>query len=1008
MDSVSFVSMWCAFVLIIVLLLGVQAGLRRGWKRALLHIGFMIVSVLCSYFLTLGTSERILQISIEINGTTTTIKDYILSLISVDLTGLDTINEFLTQLPAAIINPILFVVFTLVVYFVFHLIYLIVARIFFGTKTKDFREKGHKPYRSIGAAIGTLEGAVLLIVLVSPIIGLTQTYQEIVDYSDTVYAAEIASADYVAYAAEVEYDDSDSSSGLKTISEMISASLPSGFGDVITGVNDSILGYITSGLGTDTALFDALASFKVGGEKINIRTELVDLCNTYDEFVVVYNTFVDGYYDDVSFENLNKNIDKILTNNLFKVVVTNTLNDFLTNYDTLNARYNLDGKLGDLTLLITNLQEKSATPGFSLYDYIYEDLTTILNCLTSEGGVDFMRSIKDAEDYSLDSIIEIYTANKTYVTNAISSVFKLNIVEDGLTSMVNYASDKLTENISKLNSDLTDEELSTTLTLMSDICDIMADMELAPLIDMVTTGDIYAGIAELTDITTTFNQIGCLLDDINALPIISYEDDEGTEHNVLTDYLESVNVNLLGDTVKSGDVTKTLTTYEEFFDYLATPISLMNIYGVLDIFSSDEVSLDDIKTALVSALTSKDGGETALSDILMPFYSLNTYAKVGSKTFKSLIFDTVIDLIDEEMGDLVSIAITADANFTNYSTYSSNLTSLGEAILVLNREYTSTDVQDVNTYLDYILSGSADYYTLISDMNTGSKTDYSDNDLYSLLTIVFTNSIYSPLQSTLFTTIDKNVGNITGINPTSSYTNLSDEYKTYAATICDMLTILDQYYDESSEDTSTSTDLKTQLTVVGSLLDELKTPASNGVFFEVFENVIWYLTDDVIYNSTTYTEENNSNKYASYMKSYLGVADDNVSTGYYYISSYTTKFSGLADVLKLADSINTNLGSNLDISSDVSGFVDGIYKAFKDNCSTTDEEGNTKIDDDLASSMIATASQFGIDFDTYLLSGQLISDKASDINTAIDALVTNDDISSTLAAQIKSFLGTAS
>ena len=135
--------MWVGIgVLALFLLIGMIAGLIRGLKRSSLHILFLIGSVVLAFFITKPITELILNCKITVDGSQLTISEFIIKQIQTnfDISSFDTATEFLLKLPNAIVSPILFIALTFVAFGVFDIIYLIVARLAFGSKKKDFEK----------------------------------------------------------------------------------------------------------------------------------------------------------------------------------------------------------------------------------------------------------------------------------------------------------------------------------------------------------------------------------------------------------------------------------------------------------------------------------------------------------------------------------------------------------------------------------------------------------------------------------------------------------------------------------------------------------------------------------------------------------------------------------------------------------------------------------------------------------------------------------------------------
>ena len=214
------------------------------------------------------------------------------------------------------------------------------------------------------------------------------------------------------------------------------------------------------------------------------------------------------------------------------------------------------------------------------------------------------------------------------------------------------------------------------------------------------------------------------------------------------------------------------------------------------------------------------------------------------------------------------------------------------------------------TYLKYMLSDNADQFELFSQMNKDDKVD-------DLLNILFANNMYRPLHETLFSEIDKQVGGVTGVTPTTTYSNLQEKQEVYVSTIIELLNAL-------NSNAINSPNLQEKLVLIGQVLDVLKTSAQENVFKEVFINIIWYLTGDVIDDNPIYSSQE-PNENAEDIKAYIGVKDK--ATGYYDNSlSYETLMTEVCDVIDFADALNANIsGIELNPMEDVTKFVQAIF-----------------------------------------------------------------------------------
>ena len=160
--------------LVLALLIGFFIGLGRGIKRSSTHIVFAVASIIIAFFITAPITNAIMEVNINVDGSLVSIKDYIIQMISqnmFDLSNFDSASAFIQNLPSAILNPIVFMVIMVLVYFLMDIIYLVVARVSFGTKRKDF--SSHKPHRLSGAFVGLVESFLFVFVLFAPLTSLT-------------------------------------------------------------------------------------------------------------------------------------------------------------------------------------------------------------------------------------------------------------------------------------------------------------------------------------------------------------------------------------------------------------------------------------------------------------------------------------------------------------------------------------------------------------------------------------------------------------------------------------------------------------------------------------------------------------------------------------------------------------------------------------------------------------------------------------------------------------------
>ena len=950
--------LWGSIALIVVLLLvGFLVGMYRGLKRTSLHILFVLVSVVIAFFVTRPITDAILNANINYEGTLMSISEYIVQLISdnlVDLSHFDSASEFIKQLPSAVASPIVFIVVMLVMFLIFEIIYLITARISFGSKRKDFSE--NKPRRLPGGFIAMAETFMFFLVLFAPITSLTHTYEEIVTSSSSSSTSETV---------------------MPTLGEELSSALPPEVNEAIFAFNDSAFGVICSAGGFDDALFDGLSDVKIDGEKINVRKEIVTLAGAYDEVAIFVNEVSANNYESLDFAPIKASVTEVVNNNLFKTVLTDTLKDFIVNFDTLKDELGLTDIPEEVVGIIHDLQAKM-TEDFDFYTYLSSDILSVLdiadNIITSGTLEEYM----NLENVDAENVLNLVVNNEEAVSSSLKSALTLNLVSDTLPRLLELLSSELqkgfenAENIG-LNTTLTREDMESMVdSLMSIATELKTLNDQNDIFGLIESEDIVDSILNLNDIGGVLDGLGGVLDEAHSLKILNFER-ESVSYNTLDGILESMGFKLIGDDVHVTDGTlATIDTYSDFFGYIKTPILSIKEAGLTAIL--DESADFDAVLNIIKTEVQKD--DEFLAKLIMPFYDLDK-TSFNDQTLKAMVFDTVISQLTDNLDGFIKL----DEGEDTYENYYAKLASIGELLgeLSSNSITVTEDSGEVTyDYFDYIMKENADYFMLITDMQEKNVID-------NILILLFENNMYSPLHEKIFLQIDSELGGITGVTPTTDYSNIAEKSDTYIEVIKALLDVIN---DESMN----SDKITDKLPVIGKVLDTLKVSAESGVFDDVFVNIIWYLTGDVIDNNPIYVGQQANSEYER-IKEYLGVTE--VSTGYYEIASYEEIMNEIVSVIELADRLSTDLGE-IDIESPegVSNFV-STFKQTIDELYGDDITSATKV--------IGNASKLTND----LLTGDEVSEYGDAIASAIDIVFESDvsDENRELANAIKALLG---
>lgn len=888
-------------LIVFFILIGFLVGLIRGVKRSAVHIAFVVVSILVAFFITRPVVNLVLGIVIDIDGSMMTFSDYILSMINeniVDLSNFDSASAFIRTLPSAVASPIIFMILMIFVYFVIDIIYLIIARIAFGRKKEDLDE--HKAHRLPGGLVGIVEASLFVFVLFAPITSLTTTYSEIVGQSSV---------------SAVQIDAQTENKYLQTIGDIVYENIPNEVDDAIESFNKSIIGRMCSIGGINNFLFDELSNIKVDGQKIHIREEIVTIADSYDSFVMLYNNIIDKNYEELDFTSFKNSLTFVIENNLFKTVLSNTISDLVINFDKLSG--NITNNLPELVKsIITTLQERFSLQDFNAYNYLSNDLLKVLDIADSIISSEKLSTLInfDIENEDVAGILNMLADNTDILSSAMIDFSDLNIVKDTLSILLDYCNQNIQPKFENeqgltvaLNSNISSAEFKNTIvtlfqgenSILSKINDLQKKYN---ILNILETENVLDFIFSIENLDTVLTQLGKILDDLNGLELLNCIDSETDEQiKSFENLLKISGIDVLGDTVRNdgGDESKVLASYEEFFNYISTPIKKITEANLIELID-ENVDFDLIIDTLTSAISGEVEEEKDLyflADILMPFYELDQ-ASFADQSLKDLVFVSVTDLLKENLRDVLDLSTTAETE--NYQTWEDRLVSVSTIIDILNSgSMTTSEGQGNLTYLKYLLSENVDYFELVKEMNT-------DDTIKKLLNIVFTNSMYQPLNAQIFSTIDNQIGKFTTVYVTTNIDNLYTEKDSYI----DLITSIISYLDEGSFE---SNDLTTKLTAIGKILNQLKTYAQSGVMNEVFANLIWYMTGDVIdeVNAERYIGQTTPFEYADKVKEYLNA--DSLVDGYYGID-YLAEVEGLVDFIELGNKIVESL-DQVDLST---------------------------------------------------------------------------------------------
>lgn len=742
--SASAIGWIVSIVFIVILVIGFFIGFWRGLKRSTASLIFGLVGALLAFFLTPVITNAILGINITVNGTQTSINNFLVEMIksaSEDIEVLVNANpnleSFFAQLPSALANVVVFIVLTAVIELIMYIIYKIIASIFLKYKP------GAKKHRITGGVVGAIKTLIIVVFAFMPLSAFIGTLNNIM-YEDTYFVEQVQADTTVANAedGEIIIDDSESEDqtgegqqeGEQTTEEtkvnsLIDEYIPSEVKSVISGLENNALIKISKVFGLDNYVFDYLSQVTVDGEKVEVRKEIE---NVYPMANFVYQ--LRTFYDEEGLVNLNNadldRIEKYFNNfvdsGLFQSVLASTVANVIENYQ--DYAFIADSQivqeygiiLDDLKANLSNLTTTKEKGEYFASDF--KNLFSAFKTLAKSGALD---QVKDLS--GLNEILNVLTSDKnlTVLQSALENVFSMNTIQDSISSVIKVTFEKvLNEEVSDIedSSNYTDEQWKNLSAKFTSILKIVGD------INSGFSGGLEGVIKDPASIldessetlSATLSNVGSLLDELLNIDLFKTTTGENTTifDGILTEYkltLPSGTV-LKVNTKENGELVKeevTISSYKELFEFITPTLITVKDNDLYSIITSGSDAQSLLQT-LADKIAKNDGDTVAgdkylLHKIVLPLYQIDfTNELIVSNLQSALGEDEIItfvniDTIEEWESEL------------NY------ISSLIKKVNTTSVNIGSQEQPNYQTYLQIILSG--DYNTLINNLQEEDVDD---------------------------------------------------------------------------------------------------------------------------------------------------------------------------------------------------------------------------------------------------------------------------------------------
>ena len=667
--SASAIGWIISIVFVVILIAGFFIGFWRGLKRSVVNLVISLVGIIVSFFITPLITQAILNISITVNGQATTINNALVDSLknNEEIASLidnnPNLDTFFSGLPAAIANVVMFIAVALLVELVCYIIYKILA------VTCLKYKPGAKKLRWFGGGVGLIKTFIFSIFIFIPFAALIGT----VDY---------VTQDRTYFAAAQEEGQSDS----ENPEHLIDSVLPSSLHPIISGLENNLLIKICSASNLDNAMFDYLTKVEVDGKNVEIREEIENgyviadyayqLKNNYDASGLIN-------FKNTNFQTIEKSVNNFAEGELFEKILASTLANIIENYQDYSFINNIEGidkiepVLNDIAASLRAMDDNS-----QIYQYFSSDIKDMFGIyknLSTSGVLDQIASAQD------ESIIEILVKeeNKTTFTQAVGSVFNLNIIQDGAVSIVNLALDSVSGDLDKVGVDTSSwteqdwNDVSNSLVnVIEDYSDLSDEVD---IFDIISEPTMLVEKDSNIDIASVTSKLGELIDEVRGIKLLQTA--QGI--SILDSFLSEQNISLPSQPLIDKDGNEvTANSFTDLFEFISEPLIAIKTSDLYSTLTSDLQASE-----IVGEVAGKvSANRTLLEEIILPLYQLDFT--------RDIIVDNLTSVVDSDVMDLSLL--------NSYDAWKSELPYISEILINLN-SYTAADGQ---TYLELALNGN--------------------------------------------------------------------------------------------------------------------------------------------------------------------------------------------------------------------------------------------------------------------------------------------------------------
>lgn len=703
-------------VFIAVLASGFLIGMWRGLKRSTFNLILSIVGVLVAFFVTPAITKAVLNISVNVDGKASTLQNVIVDLFRSDkdinamMLANKNLEAFFLNLPSALVNVVLFILVTLAVQGVLYALYKVLAVTCFKIKEDE------KKHKLLGGVVGLAKTLLVGLFALMPLAGLTGVANNL-----------MTSDDYgIVYTTEAEVERT----------SFAEDKLPKGTKNIVQGLENNLPIKMCGVFGLDNAMFDYYSSFKIEDETLYIRKEADNLFKVVDFTYQI--TKVDlgkVNYLQVRYDKLLKAIEETTNSTLFKKVVSETLADFVINYEDYSfiADSSLVKEYKEVIDKIGAHLNQFAEAG-ETFKYFQNDLLKAVNAFKMLGQSGIINDVLDIENKSIEKIASTITntENQTAFKNALDDILDVNIVRDAIVEIAQKGLDMISSDLEKIGTTATDwteedwDNFTTSIyNIVNDFGDIAGEVDIFKVIKDAT---ILLDQEKNYDINLISGKLGSMIDEIRANKLLKTSENK----SVVDKFLEDNNVKLPENQVKehNGDYMITIDSWTDYFNFIKNSLIKLRDKGVYKLVNDSTLTTKN-KISNLASILSEEGNEGLLSDIILPLYQV--------EPTKTMIIDKLSNSLQSDFIDF--------SKLSTYEEWESDLEYLSDMLVIMN------DLSDgTNSFLSLALDGKIDE---IIDNLTEAQVD-------SVLKPVLYAKSTTSVKEQIFTNIKSQIDSATG------------------------------------------------------------------------------------------------------------------------------------------------------------------------------------------------------------------------------------------------------